>query len=123
MNAEEKKLMNKMVLGVHEQFINDIAQTRKNKITGDLLDYTRGQVFSGEEAFKSGLVDDLAGLWPAGRKIHEELDLEADFGLKFLKKKKKFDWSTFLDDMEDEAKTFIYNMFANKGATPMFLYQ
>ena len=123
MNLEEKRLMDKMILGVHEQFINDIAQTRKNKIIGDLLDYTKGQVFSGEAAFKAGLVDELAGLWPAARKIHADLDLEADFEIRFLKKKKKFDWTTIIEDMEEEARAFVYNFFANKGATPMFLYQ
>ena len=39
-------------------------------------------MFSGEEAEKYGLVDELAGLWDAGRKIHKELGIKSPFGLK-----------------------------------------
>lgn len=110
MTGEERSLMNGMIKKVHQQFIRDIEKTRKDKIKGNIIDHAQGQIFSGEEALELGLVDEIAGLWAAGRKIHAEEKLEGDFGLKFIKKKKKFSMDDFLSDI-DQTRSNIENFF------------
>lgn len=100
MRPEERKKLEGLIRIVHNQFIRDIATTRKDKIKGDLKEYAQGQIFSGEDAYNKGLVDELAGLWEAGRRIHKELKIEGKFGLNFIKLKKRSNFSKFFEDIE-----------------------
>lgn len=120
MTQEERDLMGGMVKMVHKQFIKDILKKRKDKIKGDIGEHAQGQVFSGEEALKLGLVDELAGLWQAGRLIHKELKLEKEFGLRYIKKKKKSNFLEVLDSLESAIKSF--NLKAMTGETPVPMF-
>ncbi|TNE97201.1 MAG: signal peptide peptidase SppA [Deltaproteobacteria bacterium] len=106
MSMEEEGLLNGMVQGVHQQFIRDILLLRKKKIKGSLIDHAQGQIFSGEDAWKLGLVDELASMWSAGRQIHKELNLKGKFGLKYVVKKKKMSVMDILENL-DEATSNI----------------
>jgi protease-4 len=107
MTEEERAIMEGMLKNVHQQFISDILKTRKAKIKGNISDLAQGQVYSGESAQKVGLVDELAGLWSAGRMIHQELKLKGKFKLTYIEeKKKKFALMDFMNYM-DETKTFL----------------
>ena len=121
LTKEEKTIMGKLLKGVHKQFVDDILKTRKGKIKGNIWDYAQGQVFSGQEAKKYGLVDELAGLWDAGRKIHKELGIKSPFGLKFIKKKKKLSLMEIVEGLDDVAQG-IAGTFFNQ-AVPMFMYK
>lgn len=101
MTEEEKSLLENMIKGVHGQFIKDIERTRKSKIKGDINELAQGQIYSGEQAMKVGLVDDLKSLWQAGREIHKELKLEGEFGFYYVKKKKKKGIFAFLENFEE----------------------
>ncbi len=102
MNAEEQELLNAMLNQVHERFREDILLKRKDKIKADIVEITQGQIFNGEEALKLGLVDEVAGLWEAARRIQKELKLKGDTKkLRFLKKEKAFSWGEFLNDLEE----------------------
>ncbi len=101
LNDEEKALLSSTMAVVHKQFKDDILKRRKEKIKGDLEELAQGQIFSGEEAVKLGLADELAGLWEAGRKIHAELGLKSDFDLRFIKVKKNPYGLDFLEDAEE----------------------
>ncbi len=113
MNNEERGLLNEMTANVHEQFIMDIFKVREKKIK-DGLDglrkYAQGQIFSGQGAKDRGLVDEIAGLWAAGRKIHEELQIEGEFKLKFIKLKKDFSFSDMLTNIEESAENISFTL-------------
>ena len=121
LTREEKTIMKRLLKNVHKQFVDDILRTRKEKIKGNIWDYAQGQVFSGQEAKKYGLVDELAGLWDAGRQIHKELGIKSPFGLKFIKKKKKLSLMQIVEGLDDVAKGMTSNFFPQ--AVPMFLYK
>jgi protease-4 len=117
---EERKLLNDSIQITHKQFINDIMAVRKDKITQPPEEFAQGQIFSGEEALKIGLVDELCGLWEAGRRIEKDLKLKHG-GLRFLKpKKKRLDLSALLDQGE-ETMSHIKNMVIKKTA-PAYLF-
>ncbi len=121
MKNEERQLMDTMMAGVHQQFINDILKRREKKIKGKMIEHAQGQIFSGEEAMKIGLVDEIAGLWEAGRRIHQELGFDEEFGLRFIKKKKKLSVMDFLEEV-DESLSYITGMI--KGSfKPVLMYQ
>ena len=124
MTEEEKVMLNKMIEGVHKQFIVDIERTRIDKIKGDIKEIAQGQIYSGEQAHKLGLVDELKSLWQAGRQIHEQLSLPGEFGPIYIKKKKKKGLFAILDNFEEvsthikEISTHYKNL--NKPLTLMF---
>lgn len=122
MTDEEKALMDGMIQGVHKQFITDINKTRKAKIKGDINEHAQGQIFSGEDAKKLGLVDELGGLWSCARGIHKDLKLDGEKPeLIYIKKKKKFNFLEAIGDLE-EASTFIKDMVKGSG-TPVMMYK
>jgi len=120
MKTEEKALLDTMAHGVHEQFVNDILKMRKRKIKGDIWDHAQGQIFSGAAAQKIGLVDELKGLWEGGRMIHNELKIKKDFGLKFIKKKKRMKVWDFLENLEEVSSSIKRIVTFNESIMPMF---
>lgn len=121
MTMEEQGLMEGMVAGVHNQFIRDIVANRKDKLKQDIKELAQGQIFSGEEAHKMGLVDELASMWTAGRNIHKELNLKGKFGFKYIVKKKDVSVWDLLENMDKATSNF--NLFSWMSKTPMLLYQ
>lgn len=115
MTREERELLTDMSKSVHEQFIMDIYNVREKRIVGGLeglRKYAQGQVFSGKGAHERGLVDELAGLWEAGRRIHMELELKEEFGLKFIKLKKDVGLSEILGGIEESVEDLKYSVGA-----------
>jgi protease-4 len=110
MTEEERTFLNSMVQGVHKQFINDIMKNRKDKLKKDISELAQGQIFNGDEAHSLGLVDELGSLWFAGRKIHEELKLKGDFGLKFIKEEKDVGFVDILRKMDNSA-SYLSDVF------------
>lgn len=123
MTTEEKTLLTEMTESVHEQFIMDIFKVREKKIVGGikgLRDYAQGQIFSGQSAKDKGLVDEIAGLWEAGRRIHKEMKLKEKFGLKFVKLKKDITFTDILGGIEESVQDFKYSVGAR---VPLLMYQ
>ncbi len=106
MTDEEKALLKGIILDVHDQFLGDIQRTRKDKLKTDLKELAQGQIFSGQQAQKFGLVDEIGSLWQAGRRIHKELKLEGKFGFKYIEKSKKTGLWAIMDNL-DQAVTSI----------------
>ncbi len=122
LTTEESDMMNKLIAGVHQQFIGDIMKRRSNKIKGDIKELAQGQIFSGETAKDNGLVDELGSLWSAGREIHKFHKLKGEFALKFLKKKKPVGLFDLVGSLEEGiSKLNISNIVQNdKGPRLMF---
>ena len=122
MNNEERKLLGDMASNIHKQFIDDILKGRKNKIKGPIEKLADGKVFSGSKALEHGLVDELASLWEAGRRIHKKLNLKGEVDLKFIKKRKKMNVFEILEQFEKVASTIVQGPFLVPQKTLMFLF-
>lgn len=123
MTDEERAFLTELLAGTHKQFMDDISATRKDKLKKDITELAQGQIFHGYEAKEFGLVDEVAGLWQAGRKIHKELKLKGKFGLRFMKpKKEKFSFSEFLQETEDTL-SFVKGKVSGAHTGPAYLYQ
>ncbi len=117
MTKEEKALMNDMITGVHKQFMDHIMLTRKDKVKGKIEDLAQGQIFSGQDALELGLVDEMAGLWEAGRKIHKEMSLKGEFDLLFIDKAKKSKFMNLIEGAEG-----LLNRLQGIGSSNMGLF-
>lgn len=119
MTGEERGRLEQMLSDVHEQFITDIQKRRGDKIK-DIRAHTQGQIFSGQQGKKWGYVDELAGLWEAGRRIHKELGLKEEFGFKEIKERKKLNFFEFLKKVEEGASQLSLKLSKEDG--PYYLY-
>ncbi len=122
MTDEERLFLNELLAGTHKQFMEDISAVRKDRLKKDINELAQGQIFHGKEAQELGLVDEVGGLWHAGRSIHAELKLKGDFALRFLKpQRKKFSLSELLEETE-ETLSFIKSRVAHK-TVPAYKFQ
>jgi protease IV len=115
MTDEERKLLSDSLAVTHKQFISHIVDVRKDRLKAEPEVFAQGQIFSGEEALGLGLIDDIAGMWEAGRRIAKEQKIKGHKSLRFIKKKReKFDISALLDDSE-EVLSGLKEMVAKKS--------
>lgn len=122
MTDEERMFLSELLAGTHKQFMADIAAVRKDRLKKDITELAQGQIFHGYEAKELGLVDEVGSLWQAGRAIHDELKLEGEFGLRYLKPaKKKFSLSDFMQETED-AVSFIKSKLETQTA-PAYIFK
>jgi len=117
LTPEEKDMMDRLIAGVHKQFIGDIMKRRAGKIKGDITELAQGQIFSGESAMEAGLVDSMGSLWTAGRAIHTELKLKDEFALKFIDKKKKMGFLDLMGSLEESVSNLNFNSLAEMANT------
>jgi protease-4 len=121
MTAEERDFLTKLLAGTHQQFKDDIMAVRGKRIKVDINELAQGQIFHGAEAKEMGLVDEVAGLWQAGRAIHKDMKLKGKFGLRFMKpQKKRFSFADLMQDSEDTL-SLIRGKFEAK-ARPSYLF-
>ncbi len=122
MTEEEKMLLTDLLADTHRKFREDITAVRGDRLKIDITELAQGQIFSGDQALKAGLVDEIAGLWKAGRSVHAELKLEGEFGMKFFKPRRdKVSFADLLTSGE-EALSFIKQHLSGVNA-PSYLYQ
>lgn len=117
LTPEEKDMMDKLIAGVHKQFIGDIMKRRAGKIKGDITELAQGQIFSGESAMEAGLVDSMGSLWTAGRAIHTDLKIKDEFALKFIDKKKKMGLLDLMGSLEESVSKLNFNSLAEMANT------
>jgi protease-4 len=123
LTTEESDMMNNLIAGVHKQFIADIMKRRSKKIKGDINELAQGQIFSGEAAMESGLVDAMGSLWTAGRAIHTDLKMKDEFALKFIEKKKKMGFLDLMGSLEQSISKLDFNSLAQMNQHPRLMFK
>lgn len=123
LTEEEKMMMDKLIAGVHDQFINDIMKRRANKIKGDIREHAQGQIFSGDVALQLGLVDQMGSLWTAGRKIHADMKFKEEFALKFIEKPKKLGLFELMGSLEESISKLDLNSMMSMRETPRLMFK
>jgi protease-4 len=123
LTIEESDMMNKLIAGVHKQFVDDILKRRADKIKGDINEHAQGQIFSGQGAMELGLVDSMGSLWTAGRSIHKEMKLKSEFALKFIEKKKKMGLFEFVNSIEESVSHLNFNSLIKSSEQPRLMFK
>jgi protease IV len=75
--TEERKVIQSVMSDVHEQFIRAVAAGRKMDIR-NVREIADGRIFSGSQALKAGLVDELGDLDTAIKKAAELAGIEGE---------------------------------------------
>jgi protease-4 len=123
LTVEESDMMNKLIAGVHQQFIGDIMARRGDRIKGDIKEIAQGQIFSGESAKSIGLVDELGSLWTAGRAIHKTLKTKDEFAMKFIKKKKHLGLMDLMGSLDENISKLSINNLIHNDKSPLLMFR
>jgi protease-4 len=75
---EEMELIQHHVDAVYQEFVRKVAQARKNLDEKQVHNIAQGRVWTGRQAFKNGLVDELGGLYKAIERAKEKCGLLPD---------------------------------------------
>lgn len=122
MTEEEKMLLTDLLADTHKKFREDITAVRGDRLKIDINELAQGQIFSGDQALKVGLVDEIGSLWTAGRAIHKELKFKGDFAMRFFKPRRDKVGLADLLSGGDEALSFIKSKMSG-SSSPSYLYQ
>ena len=90
-SRNERKIVRESMLDVYGTFKKRIIEGRGERLVGDLEKLARGRVYSGRDALRVGLVDEMGGLNDAIAKAAELADLEDVQSLMFPEPKSAFD--------------------------------
>jgi len=98
MTAEEKSLIQELVDDIYDQFLETVAQNRKIP-KDDLRKIADGRVFSGRQAKKIGLVDDIGDISFAVDLAGKLSGIQGKPDVIYSKKKGQKFWDYILGDM------------------------
>lgn len=87
MSPEEKKLLNEVIQNVHKQFVSAIVEGRGMN-EADVANVADGRIFSGEQALKLGLVDQLGTLQDSIQVAAKMAGIEGEPKVEYYEKKK-----------------------------------
>ncbi len=94
LTGEERNILENFANNIHEQFINDVAAGRKDKIEKEKLrTIADGQFFTGEKAKEIGLVDTIGNFYDAVKIAAELGGIKTEPELVYPKKK----WGGLID--------------------------
>jgi len=87
--SEEEEIINKQLQDTYRKFVEDVARGR-NKTVKSIEELAEGKIYSGEDAFRNKLVDDIGGRREAHAKLSELCQYEGQIPL-FEKEVSPFD--------------------------------
>ncbi|MFQ5454790.1 MAG: signal peptide peptidase SppA [Nitrospirota bacterium] len=87
MKEKEKKILQNVIDDIHEQFIEAVAEGRGLPIE-DVRKIADGRIFTGRQAIKLGLIDELGNLQEAVKRTAELVGIKEE--PKIIEKKKRF---------------------------------
>ena len=86
---EEKKWLNEVVQNIYNQFLEAVSVNRKIPVN-ELKKIADGRIFTGEQALKYKLLDNLGNFSDLTEKIKKDLKLKEDPEIIFPEKKRNF---------------------------------
>ena len=105
LTGEERNILENFANSIHEQFINDVAAGRKDKIEKEKLrTIADGQFFTGEKAKEIGLVDTIGNFYDAVKIAAELGGIKTEPELVYPKKKWGGLIDVFLESAVDSAE-------------------
>jgi protease-4 len=107
LNPKEITIIQSEIDDVYKRFLDRIVQGRKLSHVDKIKPYANGRIWSGFEAKKIGLVDELGSNQLALKKAVKMAKLKENYHLEIYPKKKGMIWEIFSGLQEVESKIFI----------------
>jgi protease-4 len=110
MTPEERRIMQQVLDGVHQQFIQAVAEGRKLD-RAKVVEVADGRIFTGEQAKEHGLVDQMGNLQDAIDTVAKMVGIEGKPIVIYPERRRVTIWDLLFQDM---AKALV-NVLSEKG--------
>jgi len=121
MTKEERELLQALIDDVHEQFVEAVSESRGLE-KGMVIEVADGRVFTGRQAQKIKLVDELGDLDHAAEVAAKLAQLEGKPELFFPREEKRTIWRFLMEEMVSVLKREMADTVAETGPGLSFLY-
>ena len=98
MTEMERKTFQEIIDDVYDQFIS-VVEEERGLNRQSMIPLAQGQVFSGRQAFRYGLVDRLGTFEDARRLVARMAGVDADTQLLYPPEEKRWSWNIFWEDV------------------------
>lgn len=113
LTPQQKQMLQELLDDTYEQFVADVAQNR-NLPTATASEWANGKIFTGRQALKLGLVDELGSSSQAVKAIKEKALIEGE--IKWINAPSKSIWSWFGGENDDNDQS-IFSSCVNEVCT------
>ncbi len=120
-NEEDRQAFQSMVLNIYEQFIRDVANAREMKLE-EVRVLADGRVYTGEQARKNGLVDELGSLQDTAAALAKEVGIEGRPKLIYPPKPEEDVLANFLQGSASQITKGVIEG-AREGTAPTIQYR
>ena len=109
---QEVELLQGLVDDVYEQFAADIAKNRKLSLP-NRAQWAEGKLFTGRQALKLGLIDELGSATTAIKAIKDKAMIEKGKEIRWVKSQQPSKWSKMFSSSADDQDS-IFNRIAGR---------
>ena len=121
MTKEERELLQALIDDVHEQFVEAVSESR-GLDKGRVIEVADGRVFTGRQALKFKLIDELGDLDHAAEVAARLAQLDGKPELFFPKEEKRSVWRYVMEEMVSVLKREMADTVAETGPGLSFVY-
>lgn len=121
MTKEERELLQALIDDVHEQFVEAVSESR-GLDRGNVIELADGRIFTGRQALKFKLVDELGDLDHAADVAAKLAQLEGTPELYFPKEDKRSVWRYVMEEMVSVLKREMVETAAETGPGLSYIY-
>jgi len=121
MTKEERELLQALIDDVHEQFVEAVSESR-GLDKGRVIEVADGRVFTGRQALKFKLIDELGDLDHAAEVAARLAQLDGKPELFFPKEEKRTVWRYVMEEMVSVLKREMADTVAETGPGLSFVY-
>ena len=113
----EKQLFQSMVMNIYNQFVDDVAAGRKGKLSrAQIVQLADGRVYSGTQAKKNKLIDQIGGLYEASVEAAKLAKIPGEPKLYPMKSGRGLLGSLMSSETSSEATGFANQIAGSAGA-------
>jgi len=121
MTKEERELLQALIDDVHEQFVEAVSESR-GLDKGRVIEVADGRVFTGRQALKFKLIDELGDLDHAAEVAARLAQLDGKPELFYPKEEKRSVWRYVMEEMVSVLKREMADTVAETGPGLSFVY-
>lgn len=114
MSDKEKALLQYVADDSYDQFIHTVSEKRKLPLE-TVKEWADGKIFTGLQAKKLGLIDEVGSLNTAMQILKKEADIKGEIEWVHPPRKASF-WSMFSSDIEQESNSMFARLAGNASA-------
>jgi protease-4 len=117
LSDKDREYFRQLLADIYDQFVSAVAESR-DLSTAEVEQLADGRVFSGKQAQKNGLVDEMGTLWDTAEWVKKQAGIEGKLKLKYPPEEGVGIWGDMVKSVSDQVQREV-----KQSSTPVFEYR